>query len=173
MRKITKIRIVVLAIAIVAIILSFFTPVLSFYSDTGIYSERTYQMDLHYFRVIHTGHATGNSGVVRSMSVAGLRYCLWGLLVLTSLAQLTLLLRFSRSTFLYLALMDIIVGGAYYTLAVIYIVRINALYYPSFYPNIGLFLPGIAVALMLLVRRSIQIEIHDQQDGVHHSHRHQ
>jgi len=143
-------RTVYMLAAIISAVLLMKNPVLSFQSDKGIIYIRNYTMDQKMFYVVQTDIATGAEEVSATMSVKGLYYCSWAMLIVTIGCFGCF---FNPKWRCHLCNAAIVCASVFYALLVLYVVQITDKYNVTLYPNWAAFLPAVVIQLMLLVRR--------------------
>jgi len=131
-------------------------PVLSFQEDKGIIYTRSFSMDAKVFYVIQTKLDTGAEEVTATMSVAGLYYTAWAMII-TCIACLVCVL--NPKWRMLLSVLAATIAGVYYILMIYYAIAITDNHYTTLYPNFYALLPAIALQCMLLVRRDVAREI--------------
>ena len=148
-----------MAIAIVATLLLQYKPVFSFQEDKGIIYVRSFSMDQKTFEVYQTEMDTGIKSVTATMSVKGLYYCYWAMLIGCIACFLCF---FSWRARIHISFFTAVVSGAYYFLMIYYAVKISDLHFATLYPSWPAILPAITCQMMLLVRHNV---INDVDQG--------
>jgi hypothetical protein len=143
-------RAIYMLVAIVASVLLLKTPALSFQGDKGIIYIRNYSMDQKMFYGTQTEIATGLEEVYATMSVKGLYYCSWMLVILTIACFLCSFWSKWRCN---ICVGAIICASVFYALLIFYALRITDQYNATVYPNWAALLPAIVIQLMILVRK--------------------
>ena len=139
-------------LAIIVSALMFKGSVFSFQEDKGIIYIRSFTMDEQVFSVIQTDLHTNVGEVTATMSVSGLYYCNWALLI-TCIA--CFLCFFSKRWRMILCIIAVVLAGAYYILMIYYAMQITENHFATLTPNFWAVLPAIVLQLMLIVRRNV------------------
>lgn len=145
-------QVICIFVAIIASGLLLKLPVFFFQDDKGIMYVRSFSMTPKIFYVMQTEIATGIEEVSATMSVAGLYYCAWAML-LTSLA--CLLCIYNNRWRMILCVAAAFFAGAYYLLMIYYAIEMTGNHYSTLYPNFVALLPAVVLHMMLLVRRNL------------------
>ena len=141
-----------MVLALVAAIVLLFEPVFSFQQDKGIKYVRSFTMKQKVVLVTQTELENGVSEVVETMSIRGLHYCAWAL-ILACVSCLVCSIDDRRC--MQLCLIGISLAGLYYLLMIYYAIQIVDDFYATLYPNFFALLPAVIIELLILVRRSI------------------
>ena len=151
-----------MVISVVAAALLLSHPVFSFQEDKGIIYVRSFSMDAKTFYVVQTKLDSGMEEVTETMSVAGLHYCAWAMLVTCAACILCF---FSRKWRMILCILAAFLAGAYYILMIYYAIQMTDNYYTTLYPNLFALLPAVVLQLMLLARRDIAHRIMTENEN--------
>ena len=141
-----------MVLAIAASVVLLVRPVFSFQEDKGIKYVRSFSMTQKTFYVTQTDLKNGASEVTARMSIKGLYYCAWVLVICCAACMLTMFNDRRRMGWCVIAAF---VAGAYYVLMVYYAMRMSGDHYATLYPNFYALLPALVMQFMLLVRRSV------------------
>ena len=161
-------------IALIASIVLVFVPVFSFSADQGIIYLREFVMTTRTFSIVQTELATGKVDVLASMSVRGLFYCAWGMVIVSLICLLCYMRRWKRK----LSLVVVYLSAIFYILMVYYAIKMADTYYATFYPNLATILPAIVIQTMLIIRKETKraiidsIGIEEEERSLHREHRH-
>ena len=154
-------RLIFILLAIIATLVLKDHPVFSFQEDKGIIYIRSFTMDNYDFYVIQTNISTGASDIIDIMSVSGLHFCAWAILVVCGL---TFIWFWDDVWRMRLCVLAAVLAGVYYIIMIYYALEITDEYFTTLYPNIFAVLPAIVLQLMLIVRRSIARTLRSQND---------
>ena len=137
-------------------------PVFSFKEDQGIIYIRSFSMDKTTFYVTQTELKTGAEHITATMSVKGLYYCNWAMLLGCILCFFCF---FSFSWRMRLALITAFIAGIYYVLMVFYALRMSDNHYATLYPNVIALLPAVVLQMMVFLRHNIIRTLIDEDDA--------
>jgi hypothetical protein len=141
-----------MVLAIITSVVLLHRPVFSFNEDKGIIYVRSFSMTQKTFIVTQTALANGAAEVTAIMSVKGLYYCAWALIISCVACLLSI---FSDRRRMGWCVLAVFIAGAYYILMIYYAMRMSGDHYATLYPNFYALLPALVMQFMLLVRRSL------------------
>lgn len=142
-----------MAVAILAILLMKSGPAFSFADDKGIIYVRSFSMDMEQLEVTQTELATGVGHTTAVMSVKGLYYCYWAMLIGSIAALLSVMGKRWRLRF---CVFTIIAAGVYYILLIYYAMQISEDFFATLLPTWTVFLPAVVLEMMVLTLRNIR-----------------
>ena len=152
-------RWIYMVVAIAATLMLQYAPVFSFQEDTGQIFVRSFTMNQKTIQVYQTDKETHVKAVKETMSVKGLYYCYWAMLIGCIAC---LLCFFSWRGRVLISFVTALIAGSYYVLMAYYAVKISDQQFATLYPNWPAVLPAITCQMMLLVRRNV---INDVDQG--------
>jgi len=162
-----------LVLAIVASVLLLNKPVLSFLDEPGLENVRTYRMTPSRFEVHHIEMATGLDKLMGAMSVKGLYYGAWAILLGCIACAL---LYESHRTRIIVCSITAFLAGAYYMIMIYYAIRLSQKFFLIIYPNWITLLPLVVLITMLFIRNETVRKLIDAQqdadEGLSHHHHH-
>lgn len=138
-----------LVLAIAASILLLNKPVFNAIDEKGLENLRTYKITTRTFEVHHIDYATGLDKLMGTMSLKGLFYGAWAILlgcVVCTLFYGNLQVRILAAS------ITAILAGSYYLLMVYYAIQLSQKFYLIFYPNLIALLPAVILIIMLYIR---------------------
>lgn len=152
-----------MAIAILAAALLPLSSPLSFLQDEGIIYIRSFTMNQERFMMLQTELDSGVTEVAATMSVKGLYYCYWAMLIGAVGALLCMMSPYAR---LWMCDITMVAAGAYYVLLIIYALRIGDVYFPTIGVSWGTFLPAIVLEMMVLTHGNVHRYGHYLDDEI-------